>query len=263
MKKYRVCLLLLLSLALLPTCEAWGFETHRVVTSAALAALPEDAADVFGPHEAAIVSASTLPDTWRAIGDPRGALEYHLCYPSGYGSAPEAVQTWYDALVGHIREGDAAAAGFDAGIMSHYLGDALCPLHTDAYVPIHPTIETYVNAVVGTMPLTVGAPIGVEHVAETVRFASLQSHERYRGLVTAGNEGAWEDVYTICSEQLSAYATLYVSLLLSAYEEASPVEEEDGLGVLLALAMATLVIASLAILALRSRRCGQEGRLPP
>ena len=154
MNRKYLAIIPLLMVVLAAPASAWGGHTHEVVTHEAILALDGNGCDVYFQHHDEIVRTSTLPDLWRACDDPRGDLIYHLSYPSGYGKAPQAAAYWYDLLVEDLAEGRYDEAALDAGVMSHYVGDALCALHTGPYVPVHGKIETWVNEIVVSLELS-------------------------------------------------------------------------------------------------------------
>jgi hypothetical protein len=259
MRKKALFVALLAIMLTLPGYAAWGHATHRDVTARVLDSLPEAEREYYSAYAEEITEFSTLPDIWRAQEDPRGALEYHLSYPTGYGKGPEAAAVWYQKLVAAIASESYDEMALAAGVLSHYVGDALCALHTDAYVPEHPIIERHVNENVTWMAYEASMLQSRADVVAMVRSASLEAHGGYEPMVDACREEQWDAVDALVEVQLESYASLYATLLCMAYEEAvgseeAPMPEESGTETrFYALAAVAVVILVTAVFAINRR----------
>jgi hypothetical protein len=249
----------LLLIVLAAPASAWGGHTHEVMTREALALVHDAGCDTYLPYEGDIVRSSTLPDLWRACDDPRGDITYHLSYPSGYGKAPKAAAYWYDLLVEDLSCRRYDEAALDAGVMSHYVGDALCALHTGPYVAAHPEIETWVNEMIASFEHERPEIAYIEDVEQAVTERSREMHGLYEETVCLGAKQRWDLLEPIVSTQLDAYLALLTSLLYSAYQDAStPVgEERPGMPLKTMIGVTLLIIAGAAMLRVRHRGSGR------
>jgi len=242
-------ILILLLFLSMPAATAWGGETHKVVTDASIHLLCGEEYEFYSQYASEIVRFSTLPDEWRNANDPRGDIIYHLSYATGYGKAPEAVEEWYTKLVNHIREEKYHAAAMDAGVVSHYLGDSLCALHTDSYVDVHVPIERYINDTISQYTVQPYSPKYVEDVKTYVVEASLNVHDYYAPMVEIGENETWVELQIVVGPQLQMYAQIYADLLHSAYVDAlenpdtkDQTEREDDTQLIYALIVSGILI---------------------
>ncbi len=259
MRKMAIVVAVLVIFLALPPCAAWGHETHRDTTARALDALPDEERDFYFTYADEIISYSTIPDIWRAQGDPRGDILFHLSYPTGYGMGPQAAAQWYEKLVDDLSSGNYEEWALDAGVLSHYVGDALCALHTDAYVPEHPVIEQYVNGHVARFAYSPETGQNYADVETAVREASRAAHTYYAPMVQACRNDEWGDVESYAIVQLDSYASTYATLLCMAYREAFPPEavivepENEESGHTVAVCMILVVAFVAAVLAFTRR----------
>lgn len=262
MNHRQMLLVPLILIILAAPASAWGGRTHEGVTHEALALVCEEGCDTYLPYEEDIVRSSVLPDIWRACDDPRGDLIYHLSYPSGYGMAPKAASYWYDLLVEDLSCGRYEEAALDAGVMSHYVGDALCALHTGPYVAAHPEIETWVNEVIGSFQYDRPEITYIDDVEQAVTERSREMHGLYEETVGLGAEQKWDLLLPVIGTQIDAYLTLLASLLYSAHQDAFvPIEEErPGMPLETMIGVTLLIIACAVMLQARHRGYGREER---
>lgn len=144
---------LLLAPAFSRPLAAWGAQGHQMVASAALKDLPPELAPWFVGQEPTLRSHANDPDHWKDR-DPRERPRHYLdCEP--YGGADQVPQSeaaasaWLGGelfvkcgrvpwsildrvrrLAAAFRAGDPDQVGFEAAILSHYVGDLHVPLHT-------------------------------------------------------------------------------------------------------------------------------------
>jgi|GEM_PF-3569745 len=262
MNRIYLTIVPLLMVMLAAPASAWGSHTHEVVTHEAILALDGVGCDAYFQHHDEIVHTSTLPDLWRACDDPRGDLIYHLSYPSGYGKAPQAAAYWYDRLVEDLAEGKYDEAAFDAGVVSHYVGDALCALHTGPYVPAHGTVETWVNEIVASLELSCQHTSYIEDVQQAVAERSLEASALYDETIRLGEEKEWDALRPVVTLQLGSYVDLLASLLYSAWVDANAMKEEDEreLPLYAMVGITFAIIACAALYRARSRVSGPKER---
>ncbi|MHC1604881.1 MAG: zinc dependent phospholipase C family protein [Candidatus Methanofastidiosia archaeon] len=228
MKKTLVATTFLLIFFSLPCASAWGHQTHRYITKESMQLLDNDEKQFFEKYENEIIYYSTIPDKWRQQGDERGNLIYHLSYPNGYGKGPEAVAEWVNALVSDLREGKYYVAAMDAGVISHYVGDSLCALHTWKYVTVHPLVEKKLDETINEYKIKTYTPVLVENVEEYVRQASLKVNQYYDTTVKLAEEGRWDELKEINDIQLQLYAQTLADILHTAYITSSEQYDDKG-----------------------------------
>jgi predicted AlkP superfamily phosphohydrolase/phosphomutase len=144
------CLAVLLPAA----AEAWGFTGHRLVTAAAVRALPPGPRALFAANLDWLAEHSIDPDLWRAAGDeaegpnhfldldafgsppfpdlPRAEAEHlarHGRAAALRGRVPWRVGEVHRELVAALRAGDEPRALERAAVLAHYVADAHVPLH--------------------------------------------------------------------------------------------------------------------------------------
>ncbi|HVR72661.1 MAG TPA: alkaline phosphatase family protein [Vicinamibacteria bacterium] len=141
--------------ALLPLpAEAWGYTGHRMVTAAAVQALPPGLRALFAGNAEWIAEHSIDPDLRRAAGDEAEGPNHFLdldafgappfpdlpraesAHIARHGRAalergrlPWRVGEVYGDLVRAFRDRDEARALAQASALAHYVGDAHVPLH--------------------------------------------------------------------------------------------------------------------------------------
>lgn len=154
-RRPRGCFPLACVLVLLPSLgEAWSFTGHRMVTAAAVQALPPGPRALFDANAGWIAEHSIDPDLWKTAGDEAEArnhfldldafgfdpfpdlprveadhLARHGAAAAERGRVPWRVGEVYRELVEAFRARDPARALDRAAVLAHYIADAHMPLH--------------------------------------------------------------------------------------------------------------------------------------
>lgn len=144
-------------LALLaPAAWAWGPQTHKAISTAAVSALPEGPRGFYVRNESLIGALSNLPDLWRDTHRKEEGFHHFADLdllgwppfneiPRSYAAAekkygrrrllntgvlPWTIQGRYQKLVSAMRRRDAEGILIHSAVLSHYVADGQNPLHT-------------------------------------------------------------------------------------------------------------------------------------
>lgn len=141
-----------------PESLPWGEQAHILITEKAVGMLPDEMRPLFEANREELARLSNVPDKeWKADPELKYRSAWHFLdidlFDYGYpfdkfprdreeaeklyeehgkeaGYLPWTIEDFYNDLVEAMREGDRAAIIENAGLISHFAGDATMPLHS-------------------------------------------------------------------------------------------------------------------------------------
>ena len=200
--------------------HAWGLVSHQFIVEQAVDHLDGEWKDVFTTLLSKLKAGSIYPDSLHNAGDTPN----HLYYPTtGYGTAPQAVERYYEYFVGNLSAGNFVDAIFSAGVFAHYMSDANIPVHTDAYWDGHPAYETDINQHLSSLTIgTITVDSDIPDIQQYVKDAAIRAHPFYADIVAAYPTGSVTNVITTNStiKQITETQITYaISNVLSLFKK--------------------------------------------
>jgi hypothetical protein len=169
--------------------QAWGLVVHQFIAEEAVNVLDPSWQEVFDALIVKLKSGSIYPDSLHPTDTPN-----HLYYPDdpSYGTAPEAIDRYYNYFVGNLTEKNYQEAVFSAGIFSHYMADINIPVHTDQYWLGHSAFEKDVNKYLSEMTIgTVTIDSDIPDIKQYIKDAAINAKQYYndvRSVYVTGDE---------------------------------------------------------------------------
>ena len=168
--------------------------THHRLALDGIARLTGDAAEqwqrLFLSHAADLVAGAKAPD------DEFKDFQNHVLHPRDgfWGGAPHKARAWYAEVVESLARRDWKAATWSAGVLSHYVTDPVCPLHTaqsEAENAIHRAFEWSVSRSYADLKRiaaadaarTVNVPEGSDWLEHLLCDAASEANQHYETLI--------------------------------------------------------------------------------
>ena len=203
LSKFKLVLFLSLFLFMVPSnpqpVHAWGLIVHQFIAEEAVNELDVSWQEVFDALIIKLKSGSIYPDSLHPVDTPN-----HLYYPDNpsYGTAPDAVEKFYNFFVANLTAHNYYDAVFSAGMFSHYMADVNIPVHTDAYWPGHNAFETDINKYLDTLTVgTITIDDNITDIKQYVKDAAINAHQYYDDVRSVYVDGSVTD-------QINTNATL-------------------------------------------------------